>query len=95
MSYYTLPLQLGKITNKQKHPTCDISTSISQYIRLMISCQYRENKYDDLFGNLIWENEFENIIKNNSQKEKIKNALLQTIMKYENRLEHGRSEIQM
>jgi hypothetical protein len=95
MSYYTLPLQLGNITKKEKHPTCDIHTSISQYIRLIVSCQYKENKYDERFGNMIWENEFENIIKNNSQKEKIKNSLLETVMKYEKRLEHSRAEIQM
>lgn len=95
MPYYTLPLQLSTIMKKEVHPTCDIHTSIAQYIQLMVSTRYCENKYDEKFGNLIWENEFENIIKNNSLKERIKNALLQTIALYEHRLENVKAEIQL
>lgn len=95
MVHYTLPLQLGKIMQQQEHPTCDLYTSIAQYIRLIITSQYKENKYDEAFGNLLWENEFENIIKNNSTKEKIKNAIVQTILTYEHRLENVKAEIHM
>ena len=80
---------------KQEHPTCSLHDSIAYYIHLMISSQFRENKYDEAFGNIIWDNEFTNITKNNNIKEQIKISLQESILKYEHRLEHVRVEIQV
>ena len=63
---------------------------VFRIIKLLI-----QNKYDEAFGNIIWENEFTNITKNNSLKEKIKDSLLETILKYEHRLENVKVEVQM
>lgn len=95
MLHYQLPLKLGKIMQQQDHPVCDLHTSIAQYIRLIVSSQYKENKYDEAFGNLLWESEFENIIKSNSTKEKVKAAIVQAIQKYESRLEHVKADIHL
>ncbi len=93
--YYTLPLQLNKVMKKQEHPRCNLHDSIGYYIHLMIGSQFKENKYDENFGNVIWDNEFTNITKNNNVKEQIKISLLEAIVKYESRLENVRVDIQV
>jgi predicted component of type VI protein secretion system len=93
--YYNIPLRPDMIMKRQDHPSCELHESIAHHIHLMISSRYGEYKIDESFGNILWDNEFCNITKNNNIKEQIKTSLYTSIVKYESRIENVRVEIQV
>jgi len=90
---YSLPLKLGRVIQGKKLAKCSLEESIHDHIHLMITSHFRENKYDQTFGNGIWEYEFSNILKDHNIREEIKRSVLRCITRHEPRLENLRIDI--
>ncbi len=83
--FYTLPLQADMLIKKQPHPLCTLPQSIAQNIYLVITSQFGESYYDEQFGCLIWEKDFE-LMSNMKWIENIEPALQKSIQQSEQRL---------
>ena len=90
---YSLPVKLGRVIQKKKLARCSLEESIRDHIHLMITSHFRENKYDQTFGNGIWEYEFSNMWKDHNIREDIKRSVLHCITRHEPRLEDLRIDI--
>jgi hypothetical protein len=83
--YYTLPLQVNTLLNKQQHSLCGLPQSIAQNIYLVITSHFGESYYDDNFGCLIWEKDFE-LLGNTKWIDYIEPSLIESIQQNERRL---------
>jgi phage baseplate assembly protein W len=92
--FYTLPLRIDELLNKKQHPLCALPQSIAQNIYLVITSHFGESYYDEDFGCLIWEKDFE-LITNMKWVETIVPALTQSIQKSERRLSNIDVKIQI
>lgn len=92
-SYYTLPLSLDTVLQKQEHGHCSLRQSVQQHIHLILTTAFGELTNDNNFGCWIWENDFDNLTSNNKIREQIKQSLLQSVKKYEPRLADVKVEI--
>lgn len=77
---------MGRILQGQDLDTQDIGASISQYIELIIFTRYGEHRYDPNFGCEIWDLDFELIVSERMWEEKLRQSLLRSITKYEQRI---------
>lgn len=84
--YYTLPVRFSALMEKKAHPTCDLKSSVAQYIHLITTTYLGEYRVDPDFGCSIWEFDFDNTMTDNRIKEGLKRSLLQALGKYEKRL---------
>ena len=66
--------------------TCTLQQSIAQRIHLILITNFNEFRYDNQFGCIIWETDFENIYNINQWKDKMARAVKDEIEKYEKRL---------
>ena len=93
IEYYTLPLQLDKLMKGETLPKCNLRDSISQHIHPIITTSFGEMQQDPQFGCSIWDCDFDNLTASNKIKENIKASILDSVGKYENRLESIKVEI--
>lgn len=91
--YYSLPLSLDKVLQKQDHPRCTLQQSVHQYLHLIITTAFGEMSNDAGFGSWIWENDFDNVTSNNKIREQIKQSLLHAVQKYETRIQNVKVDI--
>ncbi len=84
--YYTLPLEFSKLKSKKGHETCELQTSVGQYIHLIITTYLGEYSIDPDFGCSIWDYDFDNMISDNALKEGLKRNLIYALSKYEKRI---------
>jgi len=59
---------------------------LAQYISLIITTIFGEYKYDDEFGTVIWETDFNLLANANQLKDMIKESVHEKVKKYEKRL---------
>lgn len=85
MKYLKLPLRLQYATNR-KLARCSYEESIAQQIMLLILSHNGEVIGKDGFGSLIWELEFNQLVKISDWEDGVRNSLLQTIKNFEPRL---------
>lgn len=83
--FYTLPLRIDDILNNKQHPLCALPQSIAQNIYLIITSHFGESYYDNSYGCLIWEKDFE-VMPNTKWIDYIEPALIESIQKSERRL---------
>jgi phage baseplate assembly protein W len=83
--FYTLPLRIDDILSKRQHPLCDLPQSIAQNIYLVITSHFGESYYDDNYGCLIWEKDFE-VMQNTKWVDHIEPSLISSIQRCELRL---------
>lgn len=86
--YYTLPLQLGKITEKKQHEKCSLRHSIAQKIHLITTTHFGECRFDPDFGCSIWETDFEILPNVNQWRDKMMASIKDTIAAHEPRLQN-------
>ncbi len=86
ISYYKLPLQVGKITTNEDPEVCTIEQSIVQFIHLIATTHFGEYNYDTTFGCTIWNIDFDNLTSTNRLKYIIGTALEKTLYTHEKRL---------
>ena len=94
MNYLKLPLDLSKTLNGQMQ-RCSYEESIAQHIMMLIVSRYGEVEGKEDYGSVIWDLEFNQVLKNADWEEKVRQSLEATITKYESRLKdiHVRVEL--
>jgi len=83
---YSKPLRFSHINNGQDLDKQDLGASISQYIELIIFTRFGEHRYNPEFGCEIWDMDFELIMSETIWEEKLRQSLLRSISKFENRI---------
>jgi phage baseplate assembly protein W len=90
---YKKPFRLGNIFQGQDLDKQDIGASISQYIELIIFTRYGEHRFMPDFGCEIWDLDFELIISESMWEEKLRQSLLRSITRYEQRIYNVQIEV--
>lgn len=91
---YTLPLQLGRITEKQQHSECQsLEQSIRQNIHLLLMTHVEEYRFDHSYGCKAWENEFEILSQVSDWKEIIERSVEEAVTRHEKRLTKVRVDV--
>ena len=92
--YLKLPLDLSRTLNGQMQ-RCSYEESIAQHIMMLIVSRYGEVEGKEDYGSVIWDLEFNQVLKNADWEEKVRQSLEATITKYESRLKdiHVRVEL--
>ena len=84
--YYKLPLDLPGVMSGREAATCDLRTSISKNIELIIMTRFGEDRGDPTFGCEIWDLDFELIVSEGSWEKKLCKSMLQSIVNHKSRL---------
>lgn len=93
LEYYSLPLLLDRVMNKQEHPKISLQQSVIQYLHLLTTTAFGEFPGDHDFGCSIWDYDFDNVTSAHKLKEIIRQSLLQAIQQHEKRLSNIRVEL--
>ena len=67
-------------------PVCDLLTSVTKNLELLITTRFGEHRSDPSFGCEIWDLDFELIISASLWEEKLRQSLLKSITTHETRL---------
>ncbi len=86
MNYIKLPVDFSSMLKGKNTSKCSLEESIAQYIMMQITCRYGEIAGKNDFGSDIWELEFNQLVKIYEWEERVKASILNTITKYETRL---------
>ena len=90
---YKLPLNpMSMMMNGGKIDTCGIGESIAQNIMLLIITKKGENRYDEHYGNDVWDLEFDNGVTSSMWENIFIKSLQRQIDDYEPRLIYSRVE---
>lgn len=92
-AYYTLPLSLDLILQKQDLPRCSLQQSVYNHIHLILTTAFGEMSNDPNYGCAIWENDFDNLTSNNKIREHIKQSLIKALNQYETRIQNVKIDI--
>lgn len=92
---YRKPFRFNRIFQGQDMDSQDLGGSISQYIELIIYTRYGEHRYQPDFGCEIWELDFELIVSESMWEEKLRQSLLRSITKYEQRIYNVQIEVKI
>jgi len=84
--YYKIPFDFKGLTKGQDIRKVTIEESLAQYISLIITTIFGEYKYDDNFGTMIWETDFNLLANANQLKDIIKDSVFSKVKEYEKRL---------
>ena len=84
--YLKLPLRFERFFEKQKLPVCTLNDSIARNLHLLITTATEENKLDERYGSLFWENDYDIHLSNDGRRELVMESLQQQIALYEKRL---------
>jgi phage baseplate assembly protein W len=91
--YYKTPISFKDLMEKKEIEKTNLEHSIAQYINLVATSSYGECKFDESFGCKIWEMDFDLLSDQNTLKDRIREALIASIKKYEYRLDLGDVEV--
>ena len=85
--HYKFPFDLSNLMVDNGHiDTCDVAESIAQNIMLLIITKKGENRYDENYGNEVWNIEFDNGVSTAVWENIFINSLRTLIIDYEPRL---------
>jgi phage baseplate assembly protein W len=84
--FYKIPFDFKKLTIGEDARKVTIEESLAQYISLIITTIFGEYKYDEEFGTVIWETDFNLLANPNQIKDQIKESVQEKVKKYEQRL---------
>jgi hypothetical protein len=84
--YLKLPLRFERFFEKQKLPVCTLHDSIARNLHLLITTASEENKLDERYGSLFWDNDYDIHLSNDGRRELVIESLQQQIALYEKRL---------
>ncbi|MFT3936520.1 MAG: GPW/gp25 family protein [Chitinophagaceae bacterium] len=91
--YYKIPFNFSEVMEGQDAKECNIHESIAQHLHVLITTRFGENRYDNNYGNAIWELEFDRSMSNAQWEEKFKIAVSHAIDTYEPRLMNNKVTI--
>jgi phage baseplate assembly protein W len=92
---YKKPFRLNQLFQGYDLATQDVGASISQYIELIIFTRYGEHRFMPDFGCEIWDLDFELIVSESMWEEKLRQSLLRSINKYEQRIYHVEVDVKI
>lgn len=84
--FYKIPIDFKRLSSGEDLRKVTIEESLAQYISLIITTIFGEYKYDDGFGTVIWETDFNLLANANQLKDMIKESVHEKVKKYEKRL---------
>ncbi|HEX8575427.1 MAG TPA: GPW/gp25 family protein [Flavobacterium sp.] len=84
--FYKLPLDFGAITKKEDLEKTSLEHSIAQQIILLATTSFGECKFNETFGCVIWETDFDLLMNENTFKDIISKNLKQGIRLHEHRI---------
>lgn len=85
--HYKFPFDLSNLmVDNGQIDTCDVAESIAQNIMLLIITKKGENRYDENYGNEVWNIEFDNGVSTAVWENIFINSLRTLILDYEPRL---------
>jgi phage baseplate assembly protein W len=84
--FYKIPFDFKKLTVGEDARKVTIEESLAQYISLIITTIFGEYKYDEEFGTVIWETDFNLLANPNQIKDQIKASVHEKVKQYEQRL---------
>lgn len=88
-SNYKLPFRpLHLMASNGQVETCDVYESIAQNIMLLITTKKGENRYDEEYGNDVWDVEFDNGISTTIWENIFIKSLIRQINDYESRIKN-------
>ncbi|MEO3405624.1 GPW/gp25 family protein [Mucilaginibacter sp. CAU 1740] len=90
---YKKPFRLSNVFQGHDLEKQDIGASISQYLELIIFTRYGEHRFMPDFGCEIWDLDFELIISESTWEEKLRQSLLRSITRYEQRIYNVQVEV--
>lgn len=85
-TYYSLPLNAGRLVRRKAHDKCNLIQSISHYIHLVNTSAFGECAFDESFGCSIWLVDFDNLKSTNRLKDFIQGSLYEALIEHERRL---------
>ena len=85
-TYYKIPLQLNAAITGNELPVCDLVTSVTKNLELIIMTRFGEHRSNPTFGCEIWDLDFELIVSASLWEEKLRQSLLKSITTHESRL---------
>ena len=84
--FYKLPLDFSAITRKEDLEKTSLEHSIAQQIILLATTSFGECKFNETFGCIIWETDFDLLMNENTFKDIISKNLKQGIRLHERRI---------
>lgn len=84
--FYKIPFQFNKLMDGQELPVCDLVTSVTNNLELIIMTRFGEHRSNESFGCEIWDLDFELIVSARLWEEKLRQSLLKSITTNESRL---------
>lgn len=84
--YYKIPFDYKKLSNGDDATKVTIEESLAQFISVIISTIFGEYKYDEEFGTIIWDTDFNLLANPNKLKDMIKESIHEKVNQYEKRL---------
>jgi phage baseplate assembly protein W len=93
LEFYSLPLTVERVMDKQEHPKCTMQQSVMQHLHLLLTTSFGGFPADESFGCGIWEYDFDNVTSAHKLKEWIRQSLLEVVKEQEKRLTNARVEV--
>ncbi len=85
--YYKLPFNPSSLfKDGGEIKVCSLAESIAQNIMLLITTKQGENRYDNEYGNAVWDIEFDNAATNVLWEETFKTSLAELLKEHEQRI---------
>ncbi|WP_445456851.1 GPW/gp25 family protein [Flavobacterium sp. HNIBRBA15423] len=84
--YYKIPFDYKKLSTGNDATKVTIEESLAQFMSVIISTIFGEYKYDDEFGTVIWDTDFNLLANPNKLKDMIRESVHEKVNKYEKRL---------
>ena len=84
--YYKIPLRFNAVMEGRELPVCDLITSVTSNLELIITTRFGEHRSNPTFGCEIWDLDFELIVSASLWEEKLRQSLLKSITTHERRL---------
>ncbi len=93
--FYTQPLSFSTIKEGHEHPKCNLQQSIALRIHLILITSFKEFRYDERFGSLVWDCDFENIPNVTAWKDRMMKAIKGTVERFELRLRNHQVSVEI
>lgn len=84
--YYKIPFDYKKLSTGNDATKVTIEESLAQFMSVIISTIFGEYKYDNEFGTVIWDTDFNLLANPNKLKDMIRESVHEKVNKYEKRL---------
>ncbi|NHN27611.1 GPW/gp25 family protein [Flavobacterium jejuense] len=84
--YYKIPFDYKKLSTGKDATKVTIEESLAQFMSVIISTIFGEYKYDDEFGTVIWDTDFNLLANPNKLKDMIRESVHEKVSNYEKRL---------